>query len=204
MVRLSADVRREQFIAGAIEVIAEHGVDGATTRRIADAVGASLATLHYCFRSKEELLWAIWEEEANELWSTPSVRGRDGTAGLAAAAAAQLETGMRWWMDHESRAITNIELGIWARRQNRELGVRAYDLYLEASAKYLRRHLGPNDDPALVEPLARLISAAIDGLLLQWFTFQDRDVVLRDVSVLGRSIEALVNEGLSLSSASAE
>jgi AcrR family transcriptional regulator len=191
--RVSADVRREQFIAAAINVIAEHGVDGATTRRIADAAGAPLASLHYCFRSKEELLWAIWELEAQEIWSTPSVRAHDGTTGLAAVAAGQLETGIRWWMEHESRAITNIELGIWARRQNRELGARAYDIYLEASYRYLRRHLGPNDDPALVEPLARLISAAVDGLLLQWFTFQDRDVILRDVAVWSESIAALVD-----------
>ena len=193
MPRLSADVRREQFIAAAINVIAQHGVEGATTRRIAEAARAPLASLHYCFHSKEELLWAICEDEARQIWGTPSVRRQDERVGLAAAAAGQLETGMRWWMDHEAEAITNIELGIWARRQNRELGARAYGIYLEASARDLRKHLGPGDDPELVEPLARLLSAAVDGMLLQWLTFQDQDAVLKDLAVFSEAIAAMVN-----------
>jgi AcrR family transcriptional regulator len=48
---LPADVRREQFIDAAVNVIARVGVDGATTRRIAEEADAPPAALHGCFQS---------------------------------------------------------------------------------------------------------------------------------------------------------
>lgn len=36
-------------------------MDGATTRRIAEEANAPLATLHYCFSSKEVLFAAVFE-----------------------------------------------------------------------------------------------------------------------------------------------
>ncbi|WP_143860717.1 TetR/AcrR family transcriptional regulator, partial [Nocardia cerradoensis] len=45
----------------AVRMIAAHGVDGATTRRIAQEANAPLATLHYCFATKEVLFAAVFE-----------------------------------------------------------------------------------------------------------------------------------------------
>jgi AcrR family transcriptional regulator len=192
MPRIPADVRREQFIAAATTVIAECGIEGATTRRIAEAAGAPLASLHYCFRSKEELLWALWEAQAKEIWTTPTVR-RPGTTGLADAATLQLLSAMRWWMDSPEKAITNFELSLWARRQDRALGARAYNLYLESSKKLLRDHLEPDDDLSLVEPLASMVAAAVDGLLLHHLTSEDPNRTARDLAMWCESIEALVD-----------
>jgi AcrR family transcriptional regulator len=61
MRHVPAAERREQLIAAAIAVIAEVGVEGATTRRIAAAADAPLATLHYCFQSKERLLLDVFD-----------------------------------------------------------------------------------------------------------------------------------------------
>ncbi|MBO2006846.1 TetR family transcriptional regulator [Serratia marcescens] len=36
-------------------MITEHGVANATTRRIAEAAGSPLASLHYVFHTKDEL-----------------------------------------------------------------------------------------------------------------------------------------------------
>ena len=42
MARVSAEQRRRELVDAAVRVIAEHGVPGATTRRIADAAGAPM------------------------------------------------------------------------------------------------------------------------------------------------------------------
>src|SRR3954469_19945780 len=64
MAHVPTEVRRQQLIDAAMAVISREGVDGATTRRIADEAGAPLATLHYCFQTKENLLWATFEHLA--------------------------------------------------------------------------------------------------------------------------------------------
>ena len=56
MARISADERRRQLTEAAFRVMAREGVAAATTRAIAAEAGAPLASFHYCFRSKEELL----------------------------------------------------------------------------------------------------------------------------------------------------
>lgn len=56
MPRISAAERRQQLIEAAFRVMARDGVAAATTRAIAAEAGAPLASFHYCFRSKEELL----------------------------------------------------------------------------------------------------------------------------------------------------
>ena len=61
MARIPAAERRAELVAAAVRVIAAHGVDGATTRRIAEEANAPLATLHYCFSSKEVLFAAVFE-----------------------------------------------------------------------------------------------------------------------------------------------
>ena len=56
MARIAAAERRQQLIEAAFRVMAREGVAAATTRAIAAEAGAPLASFHYCFRSKEELL----------------------------------------------------------------------------------------------------------------------------------------------------
>src|SRR4051795_4851975 len=54
--------RREQIVAVAIDVFAEHGYAGGSIRTIAERVGVSHATLLQHFGSKEGLLTAVLEE----------------------------------------------------------------------------------------------------------------------------------------------
>lgn len=61
MARISVDERSQQFVEAAARVIAHEGASAATTRRIAAEAGAPLAALHYCFRSKDDLLEAVYD-----------------------------------------------------------------------------------------------------------------------------------------------
>jgi AcrR family transcriptional regulator len=59
--------RRQQLIDATIRTIGAHGLAAATTRRIAEEAGASLASLHYCFRTKDELIAAAWAERVERI-----------------------------------------------------------------------------------------------------------------------------------------
>lgn len=59
--RPNSDGKREQITAAALDVMVKDGVFGLTTRKIADAAGVSVATLHYHFRDKDEILLSVME-----------------------------------------------------------------------------------------------------------------------------------------------
>ncbi|MCQ9162825.1 TetR/AcrR family transcriptional regulator [Arthrobacter sp. STN4] len=82
MARISADDRRSEFVRSAARVIANHGVAAATTRRIAAEANAPLASLHYCFRNKDELLQEVYNYLSRDYaMALPPVPA--STAGLA-------------------------------------------------------------------------------------------------------------------------
>lgn len=59
MARVAADVRRGELVQAAIQVATREGLAATTTRRIAQELGISVGIVHYCFRSKEELLHEV-------------------------------------------------------------------------------------------------------------------------------------------------
>src|SRR6478609_1678626 len=68
--RRSADTV-DVLLAATERVLAQHGYDGATTNRIAEAAGVSIGTLYHFFPSKEALIEALvhrmWEDEPASL-----------------------------------------------------------------------------------------------------------------------------------------
>lgn len=57
--RPKSDGKRQQIQAAALEVMLEHGVYNATTRKIADAASVSVATLHYHFNDRDEIIFSV-------------------------------------------------------------------------------------------------------------------------------------------------
>lgn len=55
--RPNSDGKRELMIEAALKVMISDGLYNATTRKIAEAAGVNLATLHYHFNDKEELFF---------------------------------------------------------------------------------------------------------------------------------------------------
>ncbi len=54
--------RRAQIIAAALEIMATEGLYQTTTRKIAAAAGVNVATLHYHFHDKEEIITCVMQE----------------------------------------------------------------------------------------------------------------------------------------------
>jgi AcrR family transcriptional regulator len=188
MARVPADQRRQEFVEATVRVIAEHGLADTTTRKIADEAGAPLASLHYCFHSKDELFFAVFEAQAALLGER--IGPAQKAVGLSKAAGYALHEIVDWFREHRDWALAQLELELWALRQDPtgELATRSVDVHVDAMADGLRTACGPADDTALAEPVARLIAALADGLVLQWFGSHD-DAALTEGS--NRAAEAL-------------
>ncbi len=70
---------KRQILMAAQESFAESGFCGATTRQVASRAGVNVATLHYHFRNKEGLYWAVLGEALKgELPQPAPGASRDG------------------------------------------------------------------------------------------------------------------------------
>lgn len=56
------DETRARILVGARELFGRNGFDGTTVREIAERAGLTDAALYYHFKSKREILQAIWEQ----------------------------------------------------------------------------------------------------------------------------------------------
>ncbi|MCC3316814.1 TetR/AcrR family transcriptional regulator [Nocardia africana] len=182
MARIPAAERRNDLVNAAIQVIATHGVDGATTRRIAEQADAPLATLHYCFASKELLFAAVFERVAAQY---QEVIIRSDVHGDVATTARELLRGvMLWYLESKAFGAATIELVSWAQRQE---GNPAAIVYNQAFA-VLRSILGKaNGDGALppetIEEISYIVASLADGFALNWLTFGDRAEAARQVDL---------------------
>ncbi|MFE2432419.1 TetR/AcrR family transcriptional regulator [Streptomyces sp. NPDC059373] len=193
MTRVPADQRRQAYIEATVRVIGERGVVGATTRRIADAAQAPLATLHYCFHTKEQLFFAVFEHASDQLLER--IVATKGDSDLAKTATYLLVTTMDWFVENDAYAHAQFDLYLWALRQEDThpgLATRAYGLFIDRFVEILRKDLRPDDDAALVEPLARVVTSILDGLALQWHGHRDRAQLDADIALASESIDLLV------------
>jgi len=55
------DLRRRQIIDGAMQIFAAKGFHGATVREIADAAGLTMGTMYNYVRSKEDILYIVYD-----------------------------------------------------------------------------------------------------------------------------------------------
>src|SRR4051812_16951441 len=168
MAHIPMEVRRQQLVEAAMAVIARKGVDGATTRRIADEAEASLATLHYCFQTKENLLWAVFEHLA-ELVRNGIAQASAPDQSMSDLAARLVDETVGWAIANPSANRAQIEIWLWAERNDPELAVRLYDVVIEARKGLFRRARTPLAEDEL-ESLTGVFLALIDGLCMQLIT----------------------------------
>ena len=179
MARIPSDVRRQQFIDAALIVIARDGVDGATTRRIAEEAGAPLATLHYCFQTKENLLWALFEQLAETVRTAIEKRVPEGKS-LADIACELVDECIRGAVERPDANRAQIEIWLWAERNDAEFANRMYDQYIDVWQEFLRgaETALPADE---LETVTRVIMGLVDGLCMQLITHGDVQKIMREV-----------------------
>ncbi|WP_175713489.1 TetR/AcrR family transcriptional regulator [Burkholderia ambifaria] len=165
MARIRAALRRQDFVDAAVEVIAAHGVAGATTRRIAQAAGCPLASLHYVFHTKDDLFNAVYESLFDLLATNTPAHGEFRSFGELAGW--QLRKTVEWLVQHPSYARAQSELIQWAERHRPDFALKTYIQTVERMVAYIGKQ-APHVSPDVIEPVARMSIILVDGLLNSW------------------------------------
>jgi AcrR family transcriptional regulator len=171
---LPAEYRRRQFIDAAIVVISREGMAKATTRRIAEVAELPVASLHYCFATKEDLLQAVYETAAAGGFAevgldvSPRVGLHQGIEDITRAFA-------KWIRRSRDVQLAMYELAIWSLRNpaSSHLASRVYRRYVDGCAQLLREVCTEQDTDVDLDTLAHLLVSAMDGFTLQWLTLDD-------------------------------
>lgn len=174
MARIPVDVRRKALVEAALRVVAARGLREATTRAIVTEAGMSLASFHYAFESRDELIdRLIIDVVANEEKAlTPTELGGKTLAAL-------LAEGLKGYLDHlraePAREQAMLELTQYALRTRVELAQRQYAQYMRiglVSLELVAEHTGCRWTVP-VSTIARILIALTDGLTLNWLVTRD-------------------------------
>ena len=178
MTRIPAAERRAALIDAALRVVSRKGIAQATTRAIVAEAGMSLASFHYAFQSRDELI--------DELITT--VVSREQQAVLPELIPGQnlreiLEAGLLRYFEHlradPEHEQAMLELTQYALRspERHPLASEQYARYTELAARSLElaaSHAGARWRTP-VETAARVLVAFTDGLTLTWLVDRDDD-----------------------------
>jgi AcrR family transcriptional regulator len=169
--RVPATERRQQLIEAAVQLMARDGVDGANLRAIAKEAGAPLASVHYCFTDKDELM-----REAVEHW----LRSMVGSMAEEVPDQAGLRSAMKriaddYWQaleDDPLNVLAQLELILWAMRgsDHEALARSIYARYEEVLGEIFTRALNSAGEQSSVQvgQLARAFVGIIDAASLQF------------------------------------
>jgi AcrR family transcriptional regulator len=181
--------RREQIIAAAIDVFGEFGFAGGSVRSIAERVGVSHAALLQHFGSKEGLLMAVLAE-----WDRQTVEAR-----LADASGLEyfrrLPEVMGAHLEHPGLLALFTTIAAEASSASHpaaEFIRRRYATNIATLAGHLQCAVDAGEvvdlSPAEVEVEARLVTAILDGIGLQWLLDPSTAVVATVRTYVERSI----------------
>lgn len=168
------EATRAKLIEGALQVLLKEGVFGATTRKIADASGQELAALHYHFKNKEELLFAVLEEVALIL-----KRYLDGelkpVPDLVKCVEELITVAWRMMEGTRDLQILQFEMTFYAvRRPNAAwLAKKQYQGLVEQYESILAERQPNEIARSDLEILAQFIIAGLDGILVQELAHPD-------------------------------
>src|SRR6516165_7902801 len=191
---VEASVRSRQLVEAARRVLIRDGVGRLTMRAVAAEAGVLLGTVTYVFRSKELLLRAVIEDvtaEIAEVLKSSVDTGR----GLEHAIRHGLD---RFWVtlveDQEGLQIIQYELVVYALRTRglESMARWQYDRYARIVAAWCQEAASNAGETCAVpfDTLARVLVAAVDGLILQYVCDPD---VTRSREDLQAVIEMLVS-----------
>ena len=159
--------RRQQIIEAATEVISREGLGNATIRRIAEEAGASLASIHYSFRDKEEVLAAVYEGllgRAAELLGDAVPTG----CGLHVAIERVMRAIYDWVVDERSLGFAQYELLFWAARTPSagDLAATVYSRYRLVLRDALVRGGDADKTSDELLEIAQFVAYLLDGLTI--------------------------------------
>lgn len=195
MARTSAVERRGQLIEAGLRVIAREGMHGATVRAIVAEADVPLATFHYVFASREEMI--------GEAYAYIAVQPDDSLAGLVSDGAAPEDAVrallMHWlerFLQHPEYELAIMEIMAFCTRTPAlaHLPAQVQEGYLElvvGAIELLREHFEVSAGPAARE-VATLLIHVTDGITYSWLRTRDSDASRRMIDAAVPSLAAAV------------
>ena len=200
MARIPVQDRRVQLVDATIRVMAQDGVAAATTRRIAAEAKTTLATVHYCFESKQTLLRQVLATIVGQLAGPSDLQlptGRD-----LPSLVQELLEGLWVVIEGEpKRQQLTYELTQFALREP-DLTDRArwqYELYY-AECTCMLAGVAAATGWAWTVPLdvvSRMLLTAIDGAVLGWLVDGDSAAAKTVLLRYGELLSTLARPGSS-------
>lgn len=176
MTRLSSSERRSALVHAALRVIERDGVHGATTRAIVAEAGMPLASFHYAFRSRDEMIRELvaFVVESEGLAASASLRAGSDIRTVVRA-------GLQAYFDlvvaepHREQAM--FELLHYALRTEElgDLPRMQYESYHQIAGEVLEAGAAIAEVRWRIplDQLSRLLVTLTDGITLAWLA--DRD-----------------------------
>ncbi|WP_223691071.1 TetR/AcrR family transcriptional regulator [Leifsonia poae] len=179
MTRISAVDRRAALVRAALRVVARDGVSAATTRSIVAEAGMSLASFHYAFASRDELMVELINAvvDGEETALAPALQPVLGGVTIRDAVRGGLQNYFDAVRADPDREKAMFELTQWALREPgfEPLARRQYDRYFAVAERALVAAAsltgcvwrGPTAE------IARMLVVLTDGLTIAWLVTRD-------------------------------
>lgn len=187
MTRISAVERRTALVQAALSVVARDGVAAATTRRIVAEAGMSLASFHYAFTSRDELMAELVNTvvDGEQSAFAPVFEQQPGGQEAPGGQPPTMRDAVRAGLEHYFAAVradpdrekAMFELTQWALREPgfAPLARRQYDRYFEVAERAVVQAAAITGC-AWSRPtaeVARLLVVLTDGLTVAWLVTRD-------------------------------
>ncbi len=194
MSRVSSAERRAALVRAALRVIDRDGVHAATTRMIVAEAGMSLASFHYAFRSRDEMMreliaFVVADEQR------VSLEALDPDADIRSAVRAGMRAYFELLRAHPSREQALQELVQYSLRTPglEHLPRAQYASYFHTARVLLER--GAENAGVQwglpIEQLARILIAITDGLTVAWLADRDDEAAGTLIDFAADTIGAL-------------
>jgi len=191
----AGEQRREKILAASWLVLKEVGFEKITTRRIAEAAGINIATLHYHFGSKEALL--IETIRYAQRWASRQMR--DGVEG-ARSPGEMLDRAfaVTWELVQARPGILRFDLAVRGFRDDeaRREAESVYSAYRGFVTEIIRAHVdsgGALADGLTAETLGDYVVATVDGIVLHHTLFGDDAAAERNLNLVRRHVLELMH-----------
>lgn len=169
-----AATTKAKLIEGAMQALSQHGIAGTTTRKIAEMSDLQLSALHYHFKDKDELLFAVLEEVAlvlnryldEELKPVPD---------LVQCVEALIRAVWRLMQRTRNLQILQFEMTFYAVRHANAawLAEKQYKGLLDQYERFLSERQASKVDGRQLKILTQFVIAGLDGILVQELAYPD-------------------------------